>query len=176
MNKKLGSLGKAQKFVATGDSQLGENVSLAGLVGKINDGEIDSLLILGDNPAITAPGDVDFAAALGKVENTVYLGEYDDETAVLCEWSLPLAHPLESWGDCVNDDGHYGVCQPQILPLLGGRAAIEVLAVMLGERGDRRWRYCSPDRRRDRGCIVQRSPMATIVARWFREGTDGRCG
>ena len=47
---------------------------------------------------------------------------------------MPLAHPLESWGDCVNDEGYYGICQPQILPLLGGRSAAEILAVMLGEK------------------------------------------
>ncbi len=134
MNKKLGSLGKAQKFTAVADAELDDSVSLAELVGKIGQGEVDSLLILGDNPVVTAPGDVDLVSALGKVENTVYLGEYDDETGVLCDWSLPLSHPLESWGDCVNDQGFYGVCQPQILPLLGGRAAIELIAVMLGEQ------------------------------------------
>jgi Fe-S-cluster-containing dehydrogenase component len=39
---------------------------------------------------------------------------------------------LESWGDCVSDDGSYGICQPQILPLLGGRTVVELLASMLG--------------------------------------------
>ncbi len=134
INQRLGSLGKLQKFLPTGDAVLGENVSIGQVVEKINAGDIDTLLILGDNPVVTAPGDVDLATAIGKVEHSIYLGEYDDETSLLCEWSLPLAHPLESWGDCVNDHGHYGVCQPQILPLLGGRAACEVLAVILGER------------------------------------------
>ena len=40
---------------------------------------------------------------------------------------------LESWGDVIDDHGNYGVCQPQIKPLLGGRSVPEVLAVMLGE-------------------------------------------
>ena len=63
----------------------------------------------------------------------MYLGEYDDETAAVCNWSLPLAHPLESWSDCVNDHGYYGICQPQILPLMGGRTIPEVIALALGE-------------------------------------------
>lgn len=134
MNAKLGSLGKLQNFISHGDHDLGEVVSIDKLVEKIDGGGISSLLILGDNPVVTAPSDVDLAAAIGKVENSIYLGEYDDETSVLCGWSLPLAHPLESWGDCVNDHGHYGVCQPQILPLLGGRSVCEMLAVMMGER------------------------------------------
>ncbi len=133
MNQKLGSLGKSQKFMPTTDAELGKTVGLSELVAKINAGDIDSLLILGDNPVFTAPGDIDLAVAIGKVDHSVYLGEYDDETGFACEWSLPQSHPLESWGDCIGDDGHYGVCQPQILPLLGGRAGIEVLASMLDE-------------------------------------------
>ncbi len=136
MNQALGSYGKLQSFSARPDDGLDTGVSLAGLVDSINAGSIKDLLILGDNPVYTAPGNVDLGTAVSKLTSegsTVYLGEYDDETGELCQWSLPLSHQLESWGDCVNDRGYYGVCQPQILPLLGGRSAIELLAVMLGE-------------------------------------------
>lgn len=132
MNQKLGSFGKAQTFTPAA----ADFTSLNDLVGKINDGGIETLLILGDNPVVTAPGNINVGEAIAKVSQrgmTVYLGEYDDETGNLCQWSLPLSHPLESWGDVYNDRGYYGVCQPQILPLLGGRSTIEVLARMLGE-------------------------------------------
>ena len=134
MNQKLGSLGKAQKFAAIDDGEIGETVSLSALNEKMNGGDCKTLLILGNNPVFSAPGDIDFAAALAKVDHSIYVGEYDDETGFLCSWSVPQAHPLESWGDCVNDQGYYGVCQPQILPLLGGRSPIEILATMLGEK------------------------------------------
>ena len=132
MNQALGSVGTIQKFIPEVDAELGETASLADLEKKINAGEIDALLMIGGNPVATATGEIDFAAAIGKVEESVYLGEYDDETGVMCRWSLPLAHPLESWGDVVDTHGNYGVSQPQILPLLGGRSVAEVLAVMLG--------------------------------------------
>lgn len=132
LNNKLGSLGTLQSFKPLSDAGTDEVASLSELVGKIDDGEIDSLLIVGGNPVFTAPGDVDLSTAIGKVEKTIYLGEYDDETGSVCDWSLPLSHPLESWGDCVDDHGNYGVCQPQIMPLLGGRSVCEVLAAMLG--------------------------------------------
>ncbi|MEM9643877.1 MAG: 4Fe-4S dicluster domain-containing protein, partial [Planctomycetota bacterium] len=103
------------------------------LVDKINAGEIDSLIIVGENPAFTSAGDVALGDAIGKVENTVYFGEYDDETAVLCDWSVPVAHPLESWGDVVSPQGFYGVSQPQILPLLDGKTKEELLAILLDE-------------------------------------------
>lgn len=135
MNQKLGSLGKAQSFTPCVDESL-EVASLADLVAAVDKGDIESLLILGDNPVFTSPSDVDVAGMIGKLRQdgkVFYLGEYDDETAVLCDWSLPLAHPLESWSDCINADGFYGVCQPQILPLMGGRTVAEVLALMLEE-------------------------------------------
>ncbi len=140
MNKKLGSFGTLQTFTAQLDNELGEVASIGQLVDKINGGEVDSLLILGGNPVFTSPADVDLETAIGKVEHSVYVGEYDDETGAICQWSVPLAHPLESWGDCVDDQGNYGVCQPHIKPLLGGRSVVEILALLLGESesgGDR---------------------------------------
>ena len=133
MNQKLGSLGSLQKFTPQVDAELGEVASLQDLVAAAGAGDVETLLILGDNPVVAAPGDVDVAGALSKVDNTFYLGEYDDETAALCDWSLPLAHPMESWSDCVGLHGYYGVCQPQILPLMGGRTAAELIALLLDE-------------------------------------------
>lgn len=133
MNAKLGSLGKIQKFVKTRDTNLKNRVGLEELTAKMNDGEVNTVLIFDANAVHTAPGDVDFATALDRVEHSIYLGTYDDETAELCDWSLPMVHPLESWGDCIGEGGHYGVCQPQIMPLLGGQTVAEVLALMLDE-------------------------------------------
>lgn len=133
LNQKLGSLGKSQLFLPAVDGDIGDTVSIADLNRSIVAGDVASMLILGDNPVYTAPGDVKLAEAISSLEHSMYLGEYDDETSALCDWSAPLAHPLESWGDVVNDMGHYGVCQPQILPLLGGKTVPEVLALMLGE-------------------------------------------
>ncbi|MFU7562219.1 TAT-variant-translocated molybdopterin oxidoreductase [Stieleria sp. JC731] len=130
MNQKLGSLGTIQTFNPCVDRQV-ETKSVAELVDAINAGEIETLMIAGNNPVVTTPGDIDIATAIGKVDQSIYLGEYDDETAVLCNWSLPLSHPLESWSDCVNRQGFYGVCQPQILPLMGGRTLAEVIALLI---------------------------------------------
>lgn len=132
LNDKLGNIGQTLLFLEAADAGLGETVSLSELAGSIQDGEVEALLVLGGNPLYTAPSDVPLAEAIARVEYSIYLGEYDDETAVACRWSLPAAHPLESWGDCFGDEGHYGVCQPHILPLLGGRTALEVIAGMLG--------------------------------------------
>ncbi|MEM6777580.1 MAG: TAT-variant-translocated molybdopterin oxidoreductase [Planctomycetota bacterium] len=132
-NSKLGSLGKLQSFTPMSGADLKNRVSLTNLTNAMGDGEINTLLILDANLVFTSPADVDFASALSQVEHSFYLGTYDDETAAKCQWSLPLAHPLESWGDVVDTGGFYGVCQPMILPLLGGRTDAEVIAAMLGQ-------------------------------------------
>ena len=133
MNQSLGSLGKLQRFREDVDAEL-EPVDIGELTTMIDAGDVDTVIAVEGNPLFAAPSDLKFGDAWGKLKTSVYLSEYDDETSFLSDWSLPLAHPLESWGDCVSDDGYYGVCQPQILPLLGGRSVGEVLAALAGER------------------------------------------
>ncbi len=105
---------------------------IAELVAAMNTGAVDTLLILGGNPVYDAPVDLELAKALSLVPTTIHLSEYDDETSAQCAWHLPRAHYLESWGDARAWDGTYGVLQPLIAPLHGGRSAIEIVALLLG--------------------------------------------
>ncbi len=130
INNKLGSLNKLIRFPEPVDSKLPVE-KLPELITEIESGKIDSVLVLADNPVFNAPSDQDLGAALSRLDETFYLGLYADETAAVCKWRLPLAHPLESWGDVICGDGHYGVCQPQIQPLLRGRSTLEVLAAIV---------------------------------------------
>ncbi|MEZ6090755.1 MAG: TAT-variant-translocated molybdopterin oxidoreductase [Pirellulaceae bacterium] len=126
LNNKLENLNKTIRFAEIEDADL-DVVDLANFAQRIDAGELKDVVILDCNPVYSAPSDVDFAAALAKARSTAYIGLYDDETSAVCQWSLPLAHPFESWGDCRGENGFYGVTQPQILPLLGGKTAIEYL-------------------------------------------------
>ncbi len=98
---------------------------------------MDTLIILGGNPAYDAPANLEFSNLLlgGKVNLRIHLGLYDDETARLCNWHIPEAHVLESWGDVRAFDGTATIQQPLIAPLYGGKTAVEVLALLLGEPG-----------------------------------------
>ncbi|WP_439623482.1 4Fe-4S dicluster domain-containing protein [Gemmata sp.] len=108
-------------------------------------GKVATLLIVGGNPALNAPADADFKNALQKVGTRIRLGLFHDQTSELCDWHLPMAHPLESWGDTETSDGSLCCVQPLIAPLngnrspgtadteppaRGGRTALEVLALM----------------------------------------------
>lgn len=133
LNQKLGNIGKTVMVMPSRSAIEGVKATgIADLVGKIDAGDIDTVWVLGDNPVYGAPGDVKLGEALKKLDHVVYLADFADETASNCSWVLPLAHPLESWGDVLSADGTYGICQPQILPLLGGKSTIEILSLLIG--------------------------------------------
>ncbi|HEV3439775.1 MAG TPA: TAT-variant-translocated molybdopterin oxidoreductase, partial [Gemmata sp.] len=58
----------------------------------------------------------------------LHLGTHQDETSILCEWHVPEAHYLESWGDIRGHDGSVTIQQPLIAPLYHGKSIIEFLA------------------------------------------------
>ncbi len=134
LNQKLSNTGKTVMLMPSRSAIDGvTTVGLGDLVDKLDKGQVDTVWILGDNPVYTAPGDVMLADALEKLDHAVYFAEFEDETAKRVAWSVPLAHALESWGDVLGADGSYGICQPQILPLLGGKSAVEIFSLLLGQ-------------------------------------------
>jgi MoCo/4Fe-4S cofactor protein with predicted Tat translocation signal len=131
MNQALGNAGATVVYVPAGDMPAGDEVaSLKDLTADMEAGKVDLLVILGGNPVYTAPADVPFAAALGKVQTRVHLSLHADETSELCHWQIPQAHFLESWSDARAWDGTASIVQPLIAPLYGGRSPHEVLAAM----------------------------------------------
>lgn len=129
LNYALGNVGTTVWYSAESQPERSAGPEgLAALTRQINQGQVDTLLILGGNPVYTAPADADFSAALAKVPTSIHLGLYWDETGRLCTWHLPRAHYLETWGDVRAYDGTFSVAQPLIAPLYDGRSAIEVLS------------------------------------------------
>ena len=100
MNQALGNVGKTVVYTQTAEAEpVNQLESLRDLVADMNAGKVDLLVILGGNPVYTAPVDLTFADALGKVQLRVHLSLYDDETSALCHWQIPEAHFLEAWSD-----------------------------------------------------------------------------
>jgi len=138
INRFLDGLGRTLLPIST----LGESLppampiaaSIESLTVAMHAGAVDTLLIIGGNPIYSAPVDLDFSEALSKVATSIHLSPYLDETSRQCSWHIPQAHFLESWGDARAFDGTYSVVQPLIAPLFGGRSAIELLGVILGDQ------------------------------------------
>jgi molybdopterin-containing oxidoreductase family iron-sulfur binding subunit len=129
INNALGNIGTTLVPVKT---DAVDAASIADLAAAINKGSVKNLFLLGVNPVQNAPADLNFAALLAKVPNTVHLGLFEDETAKACLWHVPVAHFLESWGDIRTFDGTYTSVQPMILPLWNGVSEIELLNKLTG--------------------------------------------
>lgn len=133
INEALGNVGNTVHYIPSvvGGGAL-PTESLKSLIQEMNAGSVSTLLILGGNPAFSAPAELGFADALAKVPLKAHWGLYNDETAALCDWHVPATHFLEEWGDARAYDGTVSLIQPLISPLYSGRPAIEVLEGLLG--------------------------------------------
>ncbi|HSP69218.1 MAG TPA: 4Fe-4S dicluster domain-containing protein, partial [Bryobacteraceae bacterium] len=136
INQTLGAAGSTVIFTkaATADRVESGVEALKTLTGEMTGGQVSTLVILGGNPAYTAPADLQFGAALAKVANSIHLGAENDETAAAAKWHLPEAHFLEAWGDARSIDGVAAIQQPMIEPIFGGKSAIEVMALLLDSK------------------------------------------
>jgi molybdopterin-containing oxidoreductase family iron-sulfur binding subunit len=132
INNALGNVGKT---VVLHDAPEAKEEGIAELVQALGAGQVEKLVILGGNPAYSAPADLGWSDAVRKNSKitVVRLGYYqEDETTAQCDWQLPAAHYLESWGDARTSDGTLVPVQPLIAPLFGGMTELEVLARIAG--------------------------------------------
>ncbi len=134
INAALGAVGSTVTYAADPDGDRPSHAdSIRDLSREMASGSVDTLIVLGGNPAFNAPSDLEFAAALARVKTTVHLALHLDETSLACRWHVPQAHFLESWGDSRAWDGTVSVVQPLIEPLYGGKSEIELLAFVCGD-------------------------------------------
>jgi Fe-S-cluster-containing dehydrogenase component len=136
INQALGNVGSTVVYTdALEASPVNHIDSLRQLVNDMKAGQVDTLVILGGNPVYDAPADVDFAGGLNKVAARFRVGQYNDETSMLCHWHIPEAHFLETWGDVRAYDGTVTIMQPLIEPLYGGKAIVEVISALVAPSG-----------------------------------------
>ena len=110
----------------------GAEQSLADLTTGLREGRVDTVIVVGGNPAYTAPADLDLAGALKRAARVLRVGLYEDETAEAAGWFGPALHDLESWGDARAFDGTISLVQPLALPLVDGRSLADILSMLAG--------------------------------------------
>lgn len=134
INDHLGNIGKTVSFIdpvlvdATEQTQ-----AIQTLMQDLEQGKVETLVMLGGNPVYNAPNDLRFAQAMQKAKQRIHLGAYEDETSALCQWHVGESHFLETWGDGRAFDGTLSLQQPLIDPLYATKSALEFTALMLGE-------------------------------------------
>ena len=165
---------------------------MAGLTARMNAGQVDMLLVIGGNPVFTAPADLEFGSAMGKVAFCAHLSNEENETGAKCDWQLAKSHFLESWSDGRAHDGTTAIQQPMIEPLYDSVSGIELIDSLLGtsregmdivkgfwngawgEEGfDKKWRHALAD-----GVIEDSTApevavrVSPAVSRLSEEGSD----
>ena len=131
MNDALGNVGKTVFYTDPIEANsVDQTQSLRELVVDIDAGKVDTLIIIGGNPAYNTPVDLRLDLnRLNKVKLRAHLNLYNNETSEICHWHIPAAHYLESWGDARSYDGTVTIVQPLIAPLYEGKTAHEMLAL-----------------------------------------------
>ncbi|HEX3905715.1 MAG TPA: TAT-variant-translocated molybdopterin oxidoreductase [Polyangia bacterium] len=134
LNAALGNIGSTVEYGVpiTTDPTAGVE-PLRTLVDEIAGGAVDTLVVTAENPAYGGPVDFKLGQLLKRVPNVIYHGLYEDETAQSCNYFVPAAHALESWGDGRATDGVVTIVQPLIAPLWGGKTEAEVLAAFVSD-------------------------------------------
>jgi molybdopterin-containing oxidoreductase family iron-sulfur binding subunit len=135
INETLGNIGTTVNYSA--GIEAGGAGTIAELATAMDAGRVELLVISGGNPAFTAPADLGFREKLAKVGLAIYHGFFIDDTANLCHWNIPDAHPLETWNDARAYDGTVTLSQPLIAPIYEGRSLHEIAAAFTGQAGRR---------------------------------------
>ena len=137
INEALGNVGWTVWFTRTPlTGCAAPGADLPALASAVRDGAVDTLVVLGGNPAYSAAPSGEFTDLTGRVRNVAYLGLYENETAAAAHWFAPAAHYLETWDDACALDGIRSPVQPLVKPIFGGRSEVELLAAMVGARED----------------------------------------
>ena len=131
LNSSLENVGKTVFYSDPLEANsIDQTQSLRELVADIDAGKVETLIIIGGNPAYNTPVDLRLDLnRLSKVKLRAHLSLYNNETSDICQWHIPAAHYLESWGDTRAYDGTVTIVQPLIAPLYDGKTAHEMLAL-----------------------------------------------
>jgi Fe-S-cluster-containing dehydrogenase component len=112
------------------DNEMGE------LVGQMNAGSIQGLVLWNVNPAYDYLKPEAFITGIGKVKLTVSFNSALDESQEYVKYILPAHHYLESWDDAEPKRGYFSLTQPAIRPIFSTRQPQESLMKWMGKEGD----------------------------------------
>lgn len=131
INHRLGNFGTTVTFIEPPEANKDAQAeSLTDLCKKLEQDQVDALIIIGANPAYATPPQLTFAELMKRAQLTIHLGLYENETSKRCDWHLPESHFLETFGDARAFDGTVSFMQPLIDKLYDSRAATELIAML----------------------------------------------
>ncbi len=133
LNTVLGTYGKSINTSNTVNLFASNDEALNTFVTNTIAGKAPAAVIFyGVNPVYTLANGEAFGKALTKVDLTISLAGYADETATKCKYVCPDHHALEAWNDFNPKKSHFAIAQPTIRPLFETSAAQESFLVWAG--------------------------------------------
>ncbi len=107
------------------------SAEIQSLVASMNSGNVDVVIHIDTNPVFDLPKMFKYESALKKVKTVVSLVEAENDTSAVSNYSLPINHALESWGDAYAKSGVYSLQQPVISPIFNTRQKEAILLTWL---------------------------------------------
>jgi len=136
INYELGNYGNTINLDNPVYLKQGDDKAVSGLVERMNNGEIDTIMFYDTNPVYSLPNSDEFKTGLKKVKNRIALSTEVNETADLCEYVCPDHHMMESWNDYQPKENHYSLGQPGINNIFNTRQAQVSLLKWMGRNTD----------------------------------------
>ena len=106
------------------------------LIQKMNNGSVAAVINLDCNPVYHFADDLSFEKALAKVPLSITLTERLNETSAVTNFSLPLNHNFESWGDAKVRSDVISLQQPVIAPIHDTRQIEAILLTWISGKSE----------------------------------------
>ncbi len=113
----------------------GNDKGFEALLKRMENGHVGAVMFWETNPAYNAPFGGRTEEAIKNVPLRMAVQSQQTETSLLCNYSLPAPHFLESWDDTELICGLYTLIQPAIRPLFKTRQPQENLMIWAGFEG-----------------------------------------
>ncbi len=121
----------SNQSTTTGSDELVE------LIGELEAGAVDVLIIDDTNPVYASPANLDVASAIEEADLVISTADRVDETAQYADIVAAGTHYLEAWGDASPKTGLMALRQPAILPLYENRSFEDSLLHWFGTEQQR---------------------------------------
>jgi molybdopterin-containing oxidoreductase family iron-sulfur binding subunit len=127
INSELGNIGKTILFESFLRTHRGLDGDMEQLTERMKRGSVNALLLWNVNPAYTWHNPDEIREGLKKVELTISLSCFPDETNSLVQYVCPDNHYLESWNDAEPKRNIYSLMQPAINQIFDTRQMTDTL-------------------------------------------------
>ncbi len=112
-------------------SALSSKEELSELVHDMNAGNVAVVIHYDSDPVYHLPKDLGYEEAVKKVPMTISMVGSSNDSSASGNYTLPVSHDFESWGDAKTRTGFYSMQQPVIDPIFDTRQKEAILLTWL---------------------------------------------